>query len=102
MVNIKRPCAVVVFAHVSCKERKPAPLPVIAASVFNRSRVDRATIEAREHQHVALVDRVDRAAQLGAVTPRTARVSRKTFSAPAARSCFTCAPTLWPSVETRA
>ncbi len=29
-------------------------------------------------------------------------VSQNTFSAPAARSCFTCASTLWPSVETRA
>jgi transposase len=29
-------------------------------------------------------------------------VSRQTFSAPAARNCFTCASTLWPSVDTRA
>jgi hypothetical protein len=42
MVSIKRPCAVVVSAHASPSERKPAFLPVIAASVFNRSRVDRA------------------------------------------------------------
>jgi DNA invertase Pin-like site-specific DNA recombinase len=32
-----------VSAQVSPKERKPALLPVIAASVFNRSRVDRAS-----------------------------------------------------------
>jgi hypothetical protein len=42
-VSIKRPCAVVVSAHVSCSERKPAPLPVMVASVFNGSRVDRAS-----------------------------------------------------------
>jgi type I restriction enzyme S subunit len=29
-------------------------------------------------------------------------VSRKTFSAPAARNCFTCASRLWPSVDTLA
>jgi hypothetical protein len=39
-VSIKRPCAVVVSAHVSPSDRKPAFLSVIAASVFNRSRVD--------------------------------------------------------------
>ena len=32
-VSIRRPCAVVVSAHVSCSERKLAPWPVIVASV---------------------------------------------------------------------
>jgi len=40
-VSINRPCDVVVSAHVSPRDLKPAFLPVIAASVFNRSRVDR-------------------------------------------------------------
>jgi hypothetical protein len=44
---MSRPCAVVVSAHVSPSERKPAFLPVIAASVFNRSRVDRASRSSR-------------------------------------------------------
>jgi hypothetical protein len=33
----------VVSAHVSPRDLKPAFLPVIAASVFNRSRMDRAS-----------------------------------------------------------
>ncbi len=42
-VTIKRPCAVVVSAHVSCSERKRAPLAATLASVsfakeFNRAR----------------------------------------------------------------
>jgi hypothetical protein len=40
-VSIERPCAVVVSAHVSLRERKPAPLAVIVASVFRRPRVER-------------------------------------------------------------
>src|SRR5271168_4116877 len=66
-VSIKRPCAVVVSAHVSWSERNPAPLPVIAASVFRRSPV-----EARHHQHVAFGELVERAAQLNAVGLRAA------------------------------
>jgi hypothetical protein len=46
-VSISRPCDVVVSAHASPSERKPAFLPVIAASVFNRSRVDRASRSSR-------------------------------------------------------
>ena len=42
-VSISRPCAVVVSAYVSPSERKPAFFSVIAASVFNRSQVERAT-----------------------------------------------------------
>ena len=36
-----------VAAHASLSERKPAFLPVIAASVFNRSRADRASRSSR-------------------------------------------------------
>jgi hypothetical protein len=46
-VSISRPCAVVVSAQASPKERNPALLPVIAASVFSRSRVDRASRSSR-------------------------------------------------------
>ena len=46
-VSISRPCDVVVSAHVSPSERKPAFLAVIAARVFNRSRVDRASRSSR-------------------------------------------------------
>ena len=46
-VSIKRPCDVVVSAHVSPRDLKPAFLAVIAASVFNRSRVDRASRSSR-------------------------------------------------------
>jgi hypothetical protein len=47
MVSIKRPWGVVVSAHASPSERKPAFLSVIAASVFNRSRVERASRSSR-------------------------------------------------------
>jgi hypothetical protein len=46
-VRINRPCDVVVSAHVSPMDLKPAFLAVIAASVFNRSRVDRASRSSR-------------------------------------------------------
>jgi hypothetical protein len=40
-VSIKRPCGVVVTAHVSPSDRKPAPWLAIVARVFKRSRVHR-------------------------------------------------------------
>ena len=43
----QRPCAVVVSAHASPSDRKPAFFSVIAASVFNRSRVERARRSSR-------------------------------------------------------
>ena len=46
-VSISRPCDVVVSAHASPSDRKPAFLPVMAARVFNRSRVDRASRSSR-------------------------------------------------------
>jgi len=67
-VTIKRPCAVVVSAHASLRERKPAPLAMIVASVFKRSQV-----KARYHQHVAFGKPVERAVQLDAVCLRAAR-----------------------------
>ena len=42
-VSISRPCAVVVSAQESRSERKPAPRSAIAARVFSRSLVDRAS-----------------------------------------------------------
>jgi hypothetical protein len=42
-VSINRPCAVVVSAHVSPRDRNPALRSVIAARVLSRSRVDRAS-----------------------------------------------------------
>src|ERR1019366_2055092 len=57
-------------------------------------------IEPRDRQHVALVELGELGegtAQLRAVGALA--VSLKTFSAPAARNCFTCASTLWPSVD---
>jgi hypothetical protein len=49
-------------------------LPVIASSVFRRSRVDRAqAVEPRDHEHVAGVELGENAAQLGAVGLRAAR-----------------------------
>jgi hypothetical protein len=50
-VSIRRPCAVVVSDHASPSERKPAFLAVIAASVFNRSRVNRASRSSRVTIH---------------------------------------------------
>ena len=41
-VSISRPCGEVVSAHESRRERKPAPLSPMAASVLRRSLVDRA------------------------------------------------------------
>jgi hypothetical protein len=46
-VSIRRPCALVVSAHVSRNDRKPAPLPPIAARVLRRSRIDLASRSSR-------------------------------------------------------
>ena len=46
-VSISRPCDVVVSAHASPSDRNPAFLPVMAARVFDRSRVDRASRSSR-------------------------------------------------------
>src|SRR5580704_13956415 len=81
-VNIKRPCDVVVSAHASPSERKPAFLPVIAASVFNRSRVDRASRSSRVTIHVAGIELVEQAAKLRPVGLTSARHFAEHLSRP--------------------
>src|SRR5208283_2462298 len=52
-VSISRPCDVVVSAHASPSDLKPAFLPVMVARMFNRSRGrSRQPVEPRDHQHV--------------------------------------------------
>jgi hypothetical protein len=46
-VSIRRPCAVVVSAHVSLRDLKPAPLSAIVPSRLRRSRVDLANRSSR-------------------------------------------------------
>jgi hypothetical protein len=55
---------VVASVHASPSEWKPAFLPVIAAKVFNRSRVDRASRSSRASNQVAGVELVEQAAKL--------------------------------------
>jgi hypothetical protein len=54
--------------------RRRSRLSAICASVLSRSRVERTKpVEPRDNQHVALVERVERAAKLRAIGLRTAR-----------------------------
>src|SRR6516164_5826812 len=102
-VSIKRPCAVVVSAHASAKDRKPAFRSVIASSVFNRSRVDRARRSSRVTVRTSpgpSSANTRRSCARSVLAPLA--VSRNTFPAPAARSWRTCTVTLCPSVDTRA
>jgi hypothetical protein len=63
-VGINRPGGVLVSAHVSPSERKRAFVSVIAARVFNRSRVDpRQAVEPGHGQHVAGVEHVEQPAK---------------------------------------
>jgi hypothetical protein len=62
-----------VSAQASPRERNPAFLSVIAASVFSKSRVERANRSSRDHQHVAGVDLIERASKLAAVSFGSAR-----------------------------
>ncbi len=72
--NINRPCAVVVSAHASPRDRKPPPLPPMAASVLRRSRVDLASLSRRVTISTStLADMVKGAAQPGPVGPCAAR-----------------------------
>jgi hypothetical protein len=64
-VDISRSRDVAVSAHVSPNDRKPALLPVMAARLFNSSRVDRA--KARHRQRVARLKLVEQPAKLRAV-----------------------------------
>ena len=63
-ISIKRPCAVVVSAHVSLSERNPAPLPVTAASGLCAlvlrivRRIQRITLALAAH--ITAVQRVER------------------------------------------
>jgi hypothetical protein len=54
-VSINRPCAVVVSAHASPRERNPAFLLVMVARVLRRSRVDLATRRSRGGSYVAIL-----------------------------------------------
>jgi hypothetical protein len=62
----------VVLAHASPSERKPACLPVSAASVLSGSRVERARRSSLVTMSVAGVELVDRTAELRAVRLRAA------------------------------
>src|SRR5262249_9504494 len=56
VVTIRRPCALVVSAQVSCSDLNPAPRLAISSRMLSRSRVERAnrssrvTIRARTHK----------------------------------------------------
>jgi hypothetical protein len=84
-VSIKRPCDVVVSAHVSPTDLKPAFLAVIAASVFNRSRVDRAgqkmgrPFKLTDHQKREAIKRRDQGETLADIA-RSYNVSPATIS----------------------
>jgi hypothetical protein len=66
-VSINRPCDVLVSAHVSPSDLKPAFLAVIAASVFKRSRVDRASQSSRVTVSTSPAKLVEQPAKLCAV-----------------------------------
>jgi hypothetical protein len=78
--------------HASGHE--PAFLPVMAASVLRRSRVDRASRSRRVTISASPLPMWSSARRNPARSDRASvAVSRKTFSAPASRNCFTCAAT---------
>src|SRR6202022_3850278 len=94
---------VVVSAHSSPSERKPAFLAVIAASVFNRSRVDRARRSSRVTVSASPASTTSsnrRSCARSVFAPLA--TSRNTFLHPALVSWRTWASTLWPSVDTLA
>ena len=65
-VSIKRPCAVVVSAQASARDRNPAFLPVIAARVLRRSRGGACQqVEPRHRYHVAGANLGQQPAKLG-------------------------------------
>jgi hypothetical protein len=81
--GIRRPCGIVVSAHASPSERKPALRSAIAASVFNRSRVDRARrSEPRHRQHVAGVEHVENRRNCARSVFAPVATSRNTFLQP--------------------
>src|SRR6202040_717597 len=98
-----RPCDVVVSAHVSPRDLKPAFLAVIAASVFNRSRVDRArrsSLVTVSTSPASSTSSNRRSCARSVFAPLA--TSRNTFLHPALVSWRTWASTLWPSVDTLA
>jgi hypothetical protein len=101
-VSIKLPRDVVVSAHASPRERERNPaffFSVIAASVFNRSRVEREP----GHHHPSPWPSWARARRSCAQTVLSPLATlRNTFDAPAARSRRACESALWPSLDTRA
>ena len=66
-VSINRPCAVVVSAHVSCRDLKPAPASAMAANVLSESLVDLANRSACHHEHVAGREPLQRFGQFGTI-----------------------------------
>src|ERR1019366_3673713 len=87
--------------HAQSKNRTAARPPkiVIEVTVTDLSEEQRARFGADiDHLHGGEFFEHDPRRQSRAPLA----VSRKTFSAPAARNCFTCASRLWPSVDTLA
>jgi hypothetical protein len=66
------------------------------------ARRSREPVKPRDQKHVAGVELGEGATKLRAVGARAARRLADHLAAPARRNCFTCASTLWPSVDTRA
>ena len=102
-VSINLPCAVVVSAHASANERKPAPAFAIASMMLRRSRVDRASRSSRVTSSVspsAIVFKARVSSLRSAFAPLA--VSRWIRAAPAALSAAICASSVCPSVLTRA
>ena len=94
-MRIKRLSGVVVAAHMSAKDRKPALHSAITARVFKRSRVDRA----RGSSRVTISASPPASCLLSVLSPYA--TSRNTLPAPAAVRAATWPASLW-LVETRA
>jgi tetratricopeptide (TPR) repeat protein len=95
-VSIKRPCDVVVSAHVSPSDLKPAFLAVIAASLFNRSRVDRArrsSLVTVSTSPASSTSSKRRSCARSVFAPLA--TSRKTFLHPALVSCRRSIPSIF-------
>ena len=69
------PCGVVVSAHVSFKDLKPAPRSATSSRTLSRSRVDLAKpIQPCDDEYVALLKSADHLHKLGAVSLGAARL----------------------------
>jgi hypothetical protein len=102
-VSIKRPCAVVVSAHVSLRDLNPAPFSAIVPSRLSRSRVDRARRSSRVTTNTSPFARtaIRRASCLRSDRAQLI-FSWNIFLHFAAFSSANCADNDWPSVLTRA